>query len=67
MLPSTVGEWRKFLANYPDEMKFDVEVNCFSAIGTVSLEVKKRQIGYDGTKTKPIMGEMMILAVDVED
>jgi hypothetical protein len=66
MLPCTVGEWKKLLANLPDTMPFELEVQCFGGIGEIKLEVEYRQVGYDGTKSQPRKADVLVLSVEVD-
>lgn len=67
MIPTTVGEIRAAIDGLPDEMLFDLDVKAFSAIHDAKLEVAERYIGYDGTKSKPKYGKMLVLTVILED
>ena len=66
MIPTTVGELRKFLAQYPDDMPFEVDVNSAYGIYEMNLAVEQRPTGYDGTNSKVIKGDVLVLNVSMD-
>jgi hypothetical protein len=66
MIPTTVGEWRKLLAQYPDDMRFELEVNgLYGSVDGVSLDVQQIRNGYDGTKCHYNYTDALVLNVDI--
>jgi hypothetical protein len=66
MIPTTVGELRKFLAQYPDGMPFEVEVGGYiGGVDSIRLDVQQIRDGYDGTKCRYNYTDALVLNVDV--
>jgi hypothetical protein len=66
MLPSTVGEMRKLLADFPDELPFDLDVRAFGNVMETSLEMLG-QMKFDGTTTKWFPVKVLTLVVQMDD
>lgn len=67
MLPQSVGDIRKLIADLPDEMLFDLDVRGFAAIHDAKLQVEERNAGYDGKKCCFVKRKMLVLIVDLEE
>jgi hypothetical protein len=63
MLPQTVGELRKLLAELPDNMPFELDLHSEEYLESVDLGVKSRQVGYDGKQHKPRMADCLTLSL----
>lgn len=66
MIPNTVGELKKLLSLYPDDMPFELEVNSAYGIYETNFTVEQRNVGYDGTKCEHIKDVVLILNVTMD-
>jgi hypothetical protein len=66
-IPYNVGEWKKLLADLPDDMPFELEVNGYVSVDSVSLDVQEMRDGYDGIKNCYNYRNALVLNVEVTD
>lgn len=63
MIPTTVGELRRFLSEFPADMPFDVDVRgMIGGIDDMKLGVQQYRNGWDG---KQLYKGTLVLKIDV--